>query len=77
MHTAKKKPELALALEREFLATQITQLLLQGHRGSWACVTGQSIIGLFDTARAAYAAGIAEFGDATPFLVAQIDDSPR
>lgn len=63
-----------LAIERRHLADRTAELIQQGHNGKWACVTGESILGVFPKPLAAYEAGIAALGATKPFLVEKVGD---
>ena len=56
--------------ELEFFEAHRAEWLAQ-HKGRFALVKGQQLIGTFDTAENAYVDGVPRFGN-TPFLIKQI-----
>lgn len=56
--------------EREYFKAHRAELL-KAHAGKFALIRGKSLVGVFDTPKAAYEAGVSEFGN-LPMLIAQI-----
>lgn len=56
--------------EREYFKAHRAELL-KAHAGKFALIRGRALVGIFDTPKPAYQAGIKEFGN-VPMLIAQI-----
>jgi hypothetical protein len=71
-----QSPDRPLAVEKRFLAEQSALLIQQGHGGKWVAVTGERLLGVFDSPQGAYAAGTVVHGRDVAFLIAQLGTDP-
>ena len=65
--------ETPLQEELEFFAANRAKWL-EGHRGEFAVVRGETLLGFFPTFAAAYDAGVTEFG-LEPFLIRDVAET--
>jgi hypothetical protein len=55
---------------------KIRERLLKDHRGKFALIKNEELVGVFDTAENAYVAGVQKFGNVA-FLIKQVVESER
>jgi hypothetical protein len=67
--------ETPLQKELEFFAANRAKWL-GGHRGEFAVVRGEALLGFFPTFAAAYDAGVTEFG-LEPFLIREVTETDQ
>jgi hypothetical protein len=72
---ALEEAAMELQTEQAFFEKNRSQLLKE-HRGKYALIKGEVLVGTFDTAENAYIAGVQRFGN-VPFLIKQVVEEER